>query len=184
MKLLTIIALSLSFSLAPPTHAQVLEAYGTLAIDHLSSVELTPYSSTQFSTYTPVGATFGGTINFIPLHILTVGIDVRDTAANGANIWLAGLQIKAKPPRLRFKPYFKLSVGEARLHVPQSYSSMLPSTLPIDYYLYNAALGVDYRLTHFIDFRALEIGDGRTLGGGATNPTSFLTINTGFVVHI
>jgi hypothetical protein len=98
-------------------------------------------------------------------------------------MWLAGLRIQAKPPHLRFKPYFQISVGEAFLHVPQTFSSTLPNPVPVDYYLYNAALGVDYRLTHHVDFRAIEIGDGRTLGGGSSNPTSFLTINSGIVVH-
>ena len=175
-----LVALALSVTTAG---AQIAEAYGTLSIDHLSSVELTPYASDQFSTYTAFGGTFGGTLNFLPLRLLTVGIDARDTAANGANIWLAGLQIMAKPPRIRFKPYFKLSVGEAHLHIPQSFAASLPSPLPVDYYLYNAALGIDYRLMPHLDFRTLEIGDGRTLGGGSTNPTAFLTINRGIVPH-
>jgi hypothetical protein len=168
-----------------PIHAraQIAEVYGTLAIDHPYDVT-TPYGDdSDQSSYTAVGGTFGGTINFLPLHILTVGIDARDTAAKGANIWLAGIRIQAKPPHLHFKPYFQLSVGEAHLHVPQTYDSSVPSPVPVDYYLYNAALGIDYRLTHFADFRVIEIGDGRTLGGGSANPTSFLTINSGIVVH-
>jgi hypothetical protein len=163
--------------------AQIAEAYGTVAVDPLRSVELTPYSSSQFSSYTPVGFTFGGTLNFFNFARIAAGLDASDTAANGANLWLAGVRIMVKPPVLRIKPYFKLAVGEAHLHVPQSYSSSLPATLPIDYYIYNAALGVDYRLTRFVDVRGLEVGDGRTLGGGATNPTNLLTINSGIVVH-
>jgi hypothetical protein len=162
---------------------QIVEAYGTIAVDPLTSVELTPYASNQYSSYTPVGFTFGGTLNFINFAPVAVGLDASETVANGANFWLAGLRITAKPPVLRFKPYFKLSVGEAHLHVPQSYSSTLPATLPIDYYIYNAAIGVDYRLTRFVDFRLLEVGDGRTLGGGSTNPTNLLTINSGIVAH-
>lgn len=177
--LLPLLPLLLSIS----AHAQIAEAYATLAIDHPYDVT-TPYGDrSQQSSYTAFGGTFGGTINFLPLHILTVGIDGRDTAANGANIWLAGLRIQAKPHHLHFKPYFQLSVGEAHLHVPQTYDTSIPNPIPVDYYLYNAALGVDYRLTSFADFRVLEIGDGRTLGGGSTNPTSFLTINSGIVVH-
>jgi hypothetical protein len=175
--------LSLSLSLSLSAHAQIAEAYATLAIDHPYNVT-TPYGDrSEQSSYTAVGGTFGGTINFLNLHVLTVGIDARDTAAKAANIWLAGFRVQAKPPHFHFKPYFQLSVGEAHLHVPQNYDSSLPNPIPVDYYLYNASLGVDYRLTSFADFRVLEIGDGRTLGGGSTNPTSFLTINTGIVVH-
>jgi len=163
-------------------HAQIAEAYATLAIDHLSSVT-TPYATNESTSYTPVGATIGGTINFLPFRLVTVGIDARATLNNGANMWLAGLRIQAKPPHLRLKPYFQISVGEAFLHVPQTYNSTLPNPLPVDYYFYNAALGLDYRLNHHLDFRVIEIGDGRTLGGGASNPTSFLTINSGIVVH-
>ncbi len=179
-------ALTLLFALAilaTRADAQWVEAYGTASFNHLSSVELLPYSSSQFSTYNPAGITVGGTVNFINFHVVTVGIDARDTAAGGANFWLGGLQIKAKPPVLPIKPYFRLSVGEAHLHVPQTTSSSIPNPVSVDYYLYNAALGVDYRLNRFLDIRAIEIGDGRTLGGGASNPTSFLTINTGIVLH-
>ena len=167
----------------PRAHAQYAELYGTVAINHLSSVELLPYSSSQFSTYTPVGGTIGGTFNFINFHVVNVGIDGRYTAASGANIFLGGFQVAAKSPVLPIKPYFRLSVGRANLHVPQSASSSIPNPVAVDYYLYNAALGVDYKLTRFLDIRAIEIGDGRTLGGGSSNPTSFLTINTGIVLH-
>jgi hypothetical protein len=168
--------------LAPVLHAQLAEAYGTLAINH-ENVQLRPYTEAASSAYTPVGGTFGGTFNFVPLKLLTIGIDGRETVASGANFWLAGIQIKVKPPVLPIKPFFRISVGEEHLHVPQSYSTTIPNPAPIDYYIYNAALGVDYRLRHFVDLRLVEIGDGRTLGGGSTNPTSLLTVSTGIVVH-
>lgn len=164
--------------------AQIVEAYGTVAVDPLTNVKLPPDSSGQhFSSYTPVGFTIGGTLNFLNFAPVAVGLDASETVARGANLWLAGLRITVKPPVLRIKPYFKLAVGEAHLHVPQSYSTSVPATVPTFYYIYNAALGVDYRLTHFVDLRLLEVGDGRTLGDGANNPTNLLMINSGIVVH-
>jgi hypothetical protein len=167
--------------------AQIAEAYGTVAVDPLTNVELPPDpfppNSQHFPSYTPVGFTIGGTLNFLNFAPVAVGVDASETVASGANLWLAGLRITVKLPALRIKPYFKLAVGEAHLHVPQSYSTSLPATLPVDTYIYNAALGVDYRLTHFVDVRLLEVGDGRTLGAGANNPTNLLTLNSGIVVH-
>ena len=179
--LLVSVLLALLGSLSAVARAQRVEAYGTASIDPLHV--RTSYSDTQIIDYTPIGFTFGGTFNFISLHILDVGLDARDTAANGANIWLAGFRVAAKPPIIRIKPYFKLAVGEARLKVPQTSNPSEPNPVTTDYYLYNAALGVDYKLNHFLDVRLIEIGDGRTLGGGSTNPTSFLTINFGIVLH-
>jgi hypothetical protein len=168
-------------SFSSVARAQLLEGYGTVSIDPLHV--RTSYSETQIIDYTPIGFTFGGTFNFIPTHLIDVGLDVRDTAAKGANIWLAGFRVAVKPPVIKIKPYFKLAVGEARLKVPQTTNSSEPNPVSTDYYLYNAALGVDYKLNHFLDVRLIEIGDGRTLGGGSTNPTSFLTINFGIVLH-
>jgi hypothetical protein len=168
--------------LTPPLHAQIAEAYGSLAIND-EYIQLRPYTESGYSTYNPVGFTIGGTFNFVSLKVLTVGIDGRETVASGAHYWLGGVQIKVKPPVLPIKPFFRISVGEEYLHVPQSYSASIPNPAPVDYYIYNAALGVDYRWKHFVDIRLVEVGDGRTLGAGSSNPSSLLSVNTGLVVH-
>jgi hypothetical protein len=179
---LRLLLLAILFLATLTARAQVVEAYGTLAIDPLSNVELLPYTSQQFSSYTPVGFTIGGTINFIDFARIAAGFDASETVASGANIWLAGFRIMAKPPVIRIKPSFKLAVGRANLHVPNTYGGFIPSPAPVDTYIYNAALAVDYRLARHVDAR-IEVGDGRTLGEGATNPTNLLTLNIGFVVH-
>lgn len=172
----------LAFFATLTARAQVVEAYGTLAIDPLSNVELLPYTSQQFSSYTPAGFTFGGTLNFINFSRIAAGLDVSETVASGARIWLAGFRIMVKPPVLRIKPSFKLAVGRANLHVPNHYGGFIPNPAPVDAYIYNAALAVDYRLARFVDAR-IEVGDGRTLGAGSTNPTNLLTVNAGIVAH-
>jgi hypothetical protein len=177
-----LLLLAFAFFATLTARAQVVEAYGTLAIDPLSNVELLPYTSQQFSSYTPAGFTIGGTLNFIDFARIAAGFDASDTIASGANVWLAGFRIMVKPPLIRIKPSFKLAVGRANLHVPNSYGGFIPNPAPVDAYIYNAALAADYRLARFIDAR-IEVGDGRTLGAGSTNPTNLLTVNLGFVAH-
>jgi hypothetical protein len=171
----------LSLATVSSAHAQVVELYGTLGVDRIAN-NRDFFDSSQLTNYTSAGATLGGTINFLPLHVLNVGFDFRDTIS-AQNTWLAGLQIKAKPPLLRFHPYFKVSVGETHINITNPYNST-GAKFDNGSYIYNAALGVDYRFKPFIDLRLIEIGDGRTLGAGSTNPENILTINAGIVFHI
>jgi hypothetical protein len=160
--------------------AQVFEAYGTAAIVHIANTPNESALVPSYNNYTAAGFTLGGTVNFLPLKVLTVGVDFRDTLCS-QNTWLAGIQIKAKPPALRFKPYFKLAVGRTNLNSSRTAFGLDSGD---GFYLYNAALGLDYKWKRLIDLRLLEIGDGRTLGAGSANPTNILTINTGVVVHL
>jgi hypothetical protein len=183
MKILILLVVSTfcaAFGGSPVASAQIVDVYGTIAVLRISDTPVFVVSATQDESFTAVGVSLGATVNFIHSRFLNVGIDARDTICN-QNTWLAGFEVKAKPPVLRYKPYFKLAVGRTNLN----------STAPAfgldsgdGFYLYNAALGVDYKWKRLIDLRLLEIGDGRTLGAGASNPTNILTINAGIVVHL
>jgi hypothetical protein len=96
------------------------------------------------------------------------------------NTWLAGFEVKAKPPVIRYKHFFELAVGRTNLN--SSAPALRDSGA--GFYLYNAALSVDYKWKRLIDLRLLEVGDGRTLGAGGSNPTNILTVNAGMVLHL
>jgi len=173
----TLLLTLLSLAAVAPARAQIAEFYGTVGVDHIAN-HPDFFNSADLTSFTSAGATLGGTINFVPLHVVTVGLDFRETFCS-QRTWLVGFQVMAKPPRIRFKPYFKISAGENHINIPNQYSQHFDQ----GDYIYNAALGVDYRLAPFIDLRLFEIGDGRTLGGGSSNPENILTINAGIVFH-
>jgi hypothetical protein len=172
--------LLLGFAAIPAAHAQIVELYATAGVDRIAN-NRSFFDTSQLTNYTSAGVTLGGTINFLPLHVINVGFDFRDTICS-QNTWLVGLQIKAKPPFLRFHPYFKVSAGQTHINIPNPYNN--GSKFDNGSYIYNAALGIDYHFAPFIDLRLIEIGDGRTLGAGSTNPENILTINAGIVFHI
>jgi hypothetical protein len=168
---------ALSLLAIPCAHAQIAEVYGTVAVDHIAN-HPNFFNDEVHTNYTSAGATLGGTLNFIPLHVLSVGLDYRQTLCS-QRTWLVGFQFMAKPPRLPFKPYIRISAGENHIYTSNQYNSHFDEGS----YIYNAAAGVDYRFRPFLDLRLFEIGAGRTLGAGSSNPESMLNFNAGIVFH-
>lgn len=173
----TLLLVVLCLATFAPAHAQIAEVYGTIAVDHIAN-HPSFFNDADLTNYTSAGATIGGTLNFIPLHVLSVGLDFRETLCS-QRTWLVGFQVMAKPPAIRFKPYIRVSAGENHIVIPNQYNSHFDDGS----YIYNAAAGVDYRFGPFVDLRLMEISAGRTLGAGSSNPESMINFNAGIVFH-
>jgi hypothetical protein len=190
--------------IAPALHAQVIAIYGTFSPAHLSNVESgAVYSATAPGGYTEATASYwspgfglGATFNFIPAGPIRLGLDVRASAKPGtqtADSALVGLKLGIRPPLLKFKPYLQGSFGYLNTQTPNvsnlttttttstTTTVSLPGSLSTKYAAYEILGGVDYPLLGPLDVRIVEIGVGGGLGS-TYNPT-FVTVNSGLVLH-
>jgi hypothetical protein len=183
--------------LTASAHAQIAEVYVTSSNHRFSNVETgVTYTSTagyqdQYTSFWTSGIGGGVTLNFLPLPLVSLGLDVRGSTKSGtvgADTGLIGLKLTAKPPAIHIKPYVQVSAGYvATRSVNVSNINPSPggnsSTFTNKYAAYEVLGGIDLPLVHFVDLRLIEIGGGQGILGGSTGNPSLFTINSGIVLH-
>lgn len=190
--------LLLAFLLVLPAaaQAQALAVYGTFSPTHLANVatgavySLTGYNE-QTANYISYGFGGGLTANFIPAGPVRIGFDLRGSTKpgiSGADSALFGIKLAIHPPVLRLRPYGQFSVGylasrSTNLSTPAGQTTgAVGGIFNNQYAVYEIIGGIDYPLLGPLDLRVIEIGGGKGILAGTNNPT-FITVNTGLVVH-
>jgi hypothetical protein len=168
---------------AAAAHGQVASIYVTYAPTHLTNVQTgTP---PQYTTYWTSGVGGGVTINFLPLPVISLGLDFRGSTRPGtlgADTAQAGLKLTVHPPLIRIKPYVEAAAGYLGT---RTVSTSIPvgSTTNGTYITWEILGGVDYPLIHFVDLRLIEVGGGQGINTGTGINPSLFTVNTGLVLH-
>lgn len=181
--LLTTLVLTFTCAVA---HAQISEIYVTssnLRATNVPSGTAGSPPATQYDTFWASGIGGGVTVNFIPLPVVSLGIDLRGSTKSGttgADTALIGLKLGVHPPLLHIKPYVVGSAGYVATRTP---AAVTGNTITNKYLGWELAGGVDYPLVHFVDFRVIEIGGGGVVDAGSGNAPSLFHINTGLVFH-
>ncbi len=193
MRTRLVVASALLFLALPLAHAQI-AVYGTFSANHLSGVDTgVSYIPNGFQTNTDSffanGFGAGVTLNFLHLGPASLGFDVRGSIASGtpsAKTVLGGVKFGFHPPHTRIKPYVQVSAGYLQSNTSYRGTDPPAQTVTNNYGTYEFIGGLDYSLVHFIDFRVIELGVGRTFapsidfsstGGNAT----LFSINSGLV---
>ena len=134
------------------------------------------------------GYNFGGFYDFYHSGRLASGFDMRfsDQHADNAMLknFLVGIRLSATPFKHPFKPYIEAAVGKGTTKAPAS-------TVHVGKVTYGVFGGVDYTLSHHVDFRIIEIGYGSlttassaTVGAGgniAIPASTLLNFSSGLV---
>jgi hypothetical protein len=133
------------------------------------------------------GLTLGAFYNFPIQSRLTAGIDGRlekSFAHKGGFNTTVALRIGFVPKKVRLRPYFQLGGGVAH----SSYDSFnianpnAPNSNGVTSGVFQFLIGLDVRLTHSFDWRALEYGADAPVSGGIQTGLGF--IDTGLVYHL
>jgi hypothetical protein len=178
-RLLPVLLAALCIFAAVPVRAQILSVYGTYSGLRAGNVNTSSSSSNSTDLWTN-GFGGGVTVNFLPLHIISLGVDLRGSTSPGtpgADSGLAGIKLTIRPPLIHIKPYIQ---GSAGVLVTRTASATLTNPA------YEILGGVDYPLMHFLDLRIIEVGGGKEFGATFTSiapAASLLTINSGIVLH-
>jgi hypothetical protein len=163
--------------------AQVASIYVTYAPTHLTNVQTgTP---PQYTTYWSNGVGGGVTINFLPLPVISLGVDFRGSTRPGtpdADTAQAGIKLTVRPPVIRAKPYVEAAAGYLGTRTVRT-SSPLGSTANGNYITWEILGGIDYPVLHFVDLRLVEVGGGQAINTGSGVNPSLFTVNTGLVLH-
>ncbi len=181
--------LLLSMALPAAARAQV-SAYLTYSPAHFSNVETGAISSAggfseATTSYWSSGVGGGVTLPVLHLPVVALNMDLRGSTrpgTKGVDSALLGLQLAVHPHVIPFKPYVQVSVGYLNTRTNNVSTGATSSTFDNKYLAYEVLGGVDYPLIHFIDVRLIEIGGGQGIGFDSRN-ASFVTVNTGLVVH-
>ena len=182
---LLLLTLAFAFSCAAGG-AQISEIYVTSSNLRASNVPSGTAGNppvTKYDTFWASGIGGGVTLNFLPLPIVSLGIDLRGSTkpgTTGADTALVGVKLGVHPPLLRVKPYIVGSTGYVATRTPSAGNG---ASVTNKYLGWELAGGVDYPLVHFVDFRAIEIGGGGVVAAGSGNTPSLFHINTGLVFH-
>lgn len=196
-KLIAIIALAIGSTAA--SHAQFVSVYGTFSPTHLSNVYTGCTGSScvpQYTDFWASGVGGGVTVNFINLHVVKLGFDLRGSTkpgTSGADTAEFGLRLAAQPPLLSIKPYVEGTVGYLDTRTPNqsttSGGTPIGGTFDAKYATYNVHGGLDLPVFPFVDLRVVELGYGHAFadaGGVSFNGHSMpnlFTVNSGIVVH-
>ena len=172
---------------APAVHAQFVEIYGTLGDVHANNVPATvyppcpvfavcaPFTSTTSTNAFNAGG--GVTLNFINAGVAKLGLDLRGakhTGSDGADTALAGVKLTIAPPVIRVRPYIQGSAG---------YLGTSTGSRSDKFFATEVLGGVDLPILPLLDFRMVEVGAGRALTSSSGNSPTFVTVNTGLVLH-
>ena len=172
-------------------HAQV-AIYGTFSPIHISGVASGHSSTGGYSTSSYWAEGFGGgvTLTALNLGLVSLGIDLRGSTrpgTQGADTVLAGLKVGFHPPLLPIKPYVQFSGGYLGTRGGVTTGAAVGSANPQHFAAYEILGGLDYSVFPLIDLRVVEVGAGHGYffsGANNNDPNvSFITINTGIVVH-
>jgi hypothetical protein len=189
-RLLPAVALLILLSVFSTARAQILSIYGTYSPVNASNVQTgviqTSQSGlqTQYTSFWASGVGGGVTVNFLPLPIISLGMDFRGSTRPGtvgADTAMVGLKLGIHPPVIRIKPYIQGSAGY--LDTRTVNVSVGGGTFNNQYITYEILGGIDYPLVHFIDLRVIEIGGGKGYNINSGADANLFTINTGLVLH-
>ena len=181
--------------MVPCLHAQAVSIYGTYSPLHAGNVETgLLYTNTtgfnpQYAHFWTNGFGGGATFNFLRLPVFSLGLDLRGSTRPGtvgADTAMVGLKLGANPPHLRFKPYVQASLGYLATRTVNvtnapTVEEPIGGTRTHQNLAYEVLGGVDYPISHFIDYRIIEVGGGQAFNAGSPRP-NILTINTGVVL--
>ena len=182
---LLLLTFALPFSCAM-ANAQISEIYVTSTNIRATNVPSGTAGSppaTQYDTFWASGIGGGVTLNFIPLPVVSLGLDLRGSTkpgTTGADTAMVGLKLGVHPPLLHIKPYIVGSTGYVATRTPAAVGA---ATVNNKYLGWELSGGVDYPLIHFVDFRVIEVGGGGVVDAGSGNTPSLFHINTGLVFH-
>ena len=168
---------------AVAAHAQVASIYVTYAPTHLTNVQTG--NPPQYTTYWTNGVGGGVTVNFLPLPVVSLGLDFRGSTrpgTPGADTAQAGLKLTVHPPVINVKPYVEAAAGYLDTRTVST-TTPIGSTFNGNYVTWEILGGVDYPLIHFIDLRLIEVGGGQAINTGTGVNPSLFTVNTGLVLH-
>lgn len=168
---------------AVAARGQAASLYVTYAPIHLTNVQTG--AGGQYTSYWANGVGGGITLNFLPLPVVSLGLDLRGSTRPGtvgADTATVGLKLGIHPPVLRVKPYVQASVGYLGT---RTFSSSIPvgSTTNGTYITWEILGGIDYPVMHFVDLRLIELGGGQGISTGSGGNASLFTVNTGLVLH-
>jgi hypothetical protein len=156
-------------------------------------------TQTVTSSYWTSGIGGGVTMNFLPLHFLSLGLDARGSTksgTNGVDTGLVGIKLGIHPPLLRAKPYVQGSAGylatrtfDASVPAGPTSSEGTTATDTHQFLAYGVLGGVDYPLLPLIDFRVEagflkgdDVGN-KAFGGTALPAPNLFLLITGLVLH-
>jgi hypothetical protein len=176
---------------AAVAHAQVASVYVTYSPTHISNAQTGSVFTTgagnqpTYTTYWASGVGGGITLNFLPLPVVSLGLDLRGSTKPGtlgADTAQAGLKLGIHPPIIRIKPYVEAAAGYLGT---RTFSTSIPvgSTTNGTYISWEILGGIDYPLMHFVDLRLIEVGGGQGISTGTGQNASLFTVNSGLVVH-
>jgi hypothetical protein len=188
--------LTVLFAIPLGAHAQIASIYVTSSNTRFSNVETgvtfnAAGDQDQYANFWSSGIGGGVTINFLPLPIVSLGLDVRGSTRPGtvgSDTALVGLKLGVHPPLIRIKPYIQASAGYVATRTVNVSTTNPPvgglsGTFTNKYAAYEILGGIDYPLVHFVDARLIEIGGGKVILNGSANSPSLFTINAGLVFH-
>ena len=169
--------------------AEVVSVYGTFSPLRVSNA---PNGNTTTGSYWAGGV--GGGVTLTPFHLgpVSLGLDLRGSTARqqqGADTLLAGIKLGGKLPLIPFKPYVQASGGYlgARPTILGGPSPIAGTNQNLGFWVYELLGGVDFALLPHLDLRLIEVGGGQGYyKSGAVSGTpsiSFITVNTGVVIH-
>ena len=159
-------------------HGQV-SAYGTVATTDYGY----SFNGDSFTIGGPsIGFGLGGYYNFPVQSRLTAGIDLRGSVSprlsGGKKVFVSGRFVFV-PTRFPLRPYVQIGGGVIQAKVPAF--AFLASPQTVTHGALDLALGLDVRITHDFDWRALELESGA--GGGRSSGSGSASISTGVVYH-
>ena len=192
-----LLLIAILFACPALARAQIFSIYGTVSVPHFSGVPTgstcnASGCTTQTTSITPVGFGGGITLNFLPLPLVSLGVDLRGSTkpgTPGADTGLFGLRATFKPPIIKLKPYVQISGGYFATRTNNvSTTPSLPYTPYGGTYsnqgaMYEVIGGLDMPVVHFVDLRLIEVGGGQALGLFNNQSSGVFTINSGVVVH-
>jgi len=180
---LTVFAMALFCTVAHAQMAAVYVTFSNLRASNVPSGSSGNPLTTRYDAFWASGIGGGVTLNFVPLPVVSLGLDVRGSTkpgATGADTALVGLKLGVHPPLIRIKPYIQGSVGYLATRTPSASNG---ATLTNKYLAYEVLGGIDYPLIHFVDLRVIEVGGGGVVDSGSSNSPNLFSVNTGLVFH-
>jgi hypothetical protein len=194
---------ALCFFATLASHAQVVSVYVVSANNYFSTVptgtiQTLTTQQEQYTSFWSSGVGGGVTLNFLRLPLISLGLDVRGSTrpgAPGSDTGMVGIRLQVKPPVLRIKPYIEAAGGYLATRTADVGTTTNASgatvafggTFTGEYGAYEILGGIDYPLTHFLDFRVIEVGGGKAYQASTnvlnSSHPSLFNIDTGLVLH-
>ncbi len=160
-------------------HAQV-GIYGTLNASHVDNPSTAQSISFGGKTTDYWSTGFGVGIYYDAYHLgpISLGLDLRGSAAKQVKTGLGGVRLAIHPPILPLKPYVEGLVGGTN-------STNIYNTANTNF-VYQVVGGLDYTIIPHFDFRAIEIGYGKISSGITTASTprsTLINVSSGIAIH-